>query len=95
MWRPDAGVVQWQSVGTGRTGLNGVQLTAAWDLSMDRVKVYGMSGRSIISTLRSDINRISDYYQDFSVRLGQVWVRWVSASPHIETSKPLGRRRPR
>src|SRR3978361_1643131 len=28
----------------GRTGLNGIQFTAAWDVSIDRVKIDGMSG---------------------------------------------------
>ena len=58
----------------GRTGLNGIQLTGAWDVSIDRVKVDSVSGRGLIASLRSDISPISDYYQDFSVRLSQLWI---------------------
>jgi hypothetical protein len=58
----------------GRTGLNGLQLTAAWMFKAERVKITGMSGSGIIASLRSDINPISDYYQSFSVVLSQLWI---------------------
>jgi hypothetical protein len=58
----------------GRTGLNGIQLTAAWMVKIDRVQVAGMSGSGIVAPLRSDINPISDFYQDLSVVISQSWI---------------------
>lgn len=67
------------SKGAGRTGLNGIQLTAAWLVSIDRVKVDGLSGRGLIASLRTDIDpTVSDSYQAFSVRLNQIWVSGCS-----------------
>jgi hypothetical protein len=58
----------------GRTGLNGIQLTAAWMVEIKRVKVSGLSGKGIVAPVRTDINPISDYYQDFSVIITQSWI---------------------
>lgn len=59
----------------GRTGLNGVQLTATWFASVNRVEIYGLSGSGVQSTLRTDIHpTISDYYQGFQVNLSQCFI---------------------
>ena len=58
----------------GRTGLNGIQLTAAWSVTIQKVKLESMSGSGVVVPLRTDINPISDFYQDFSVDLEQVWI---------------------
>lgn len=58
----------------GRTGLNGIQLTAAWFVKINRVKIEGMSGKGIVAPVRTDINPISDYYQNFSVIIEQSWI---------------------
>jgi hypothetical protein len=55
----------------GRTGLVGVQLTAAWFVKMTRVYINGVSSHGIAAPLRSDINPISDFYQNFSVLISQ------------------------
>ena len=58
----------------GRHGLNGIQLTAAWLVRIEKVKIDSMSGDGIVVPLRADINSISDYYQDFSIDLEQIWI---------------------
>jgi len=58
----------------GKTGLNGVQLTAAWLINITKVYIFGLSGDGIVTPLRNDINIISDYYQDFSVIISQSWI---------------------
>jgi hypothetical protein len=52
----------------GRTGLNGISLTAAWYVHIREVSVSGMSGDGIRVPWRPDIAPlISDPYQDFAV----------------------------
>lgn len=58
----------------GRRGLNGIQLTGAWMVKIEKVKIESMSGSGVVAPLRTDINAISDFYQDFSVNLEQVWI---------------------
>lgn len=56
----------------GRTGLNGIQLTAGWFVEIERVKVTGMSGSGIKVPLRADLHpTISDGYQNFSLMVRQ------------------------
>ena len=59
----------------GRTGLNGIQLTAAWYVRINRVEINGLSGKEIVAPIRNDINIISDYYQSFAVIISQSTIR--------------------
>lgn len=59
----------------GRTGLNGIQLTATWFANFNRVEVYGLSGSGFVASLRTDIHpTISDYYQGFQVNIHQCFI---------------------
>lgn len=59
----------------GHTGLNGIQLTAAWQVKLERVRVFGLPGSGIIATLRPDIHpTISDYYQSFAIKIEHAWI---------------------
>jgi len=58
----------------GRTGLNGVQLTAAWFARIKRAKIENLSGKGLVAPPRPDINAISDFYQDFAVTIEQSWI---------------------
>lgn len=59
----------------GRTGLNGIQLTAAWLFHSDSVKISGLSGHGYAADLRTDIHpTISDYYQSFAVTIERPWI---------------------
>jgi len=61
---------------SGRTGLNGIQLTAAWWVDIKNVFLNGLSGSGIITTLRPDIHpTISDYYQSFAITLHNLYIR--------------------
>lgn len=56
----------------GKTGCDGIKLTAAWNVDINDVTVYAMSGDGIIVPFRSDIYAaISDYWQCFSIRIAQ------------------------
>lgn len=56
----------------GRTGLNGVMLTAAWYVKIERVAIDALSGNGLIASWRSDLHpTISDGYQAFSVEVEQ------------------------
>lgn len=60
----------------GRTGLNGLQLTAAWFVDAKRLMIKAMSGSGLIATIRPDIHpTISDYYQSFAVNLEALYIR--------------------
>lgn len=60
---------------SGRTNLNGVQLTATWFANLKSIEVYGLSGSGLIASLRTDIHpTISDYYQGFQVKLSQLFI---------------------
>jgi hypothetical protein len=59
----------------GRTGINGVQLTACWFVSMQRVQIDGLSGSGLIASWRPDIDpSLSDVYQAFAVDLKQLHI---------------------
>ena len=59
----------------GRTGLNGIQLTASWFNKQENVEIYGLSGSGLIASLRPDISPgLSDPYQAFSVLNRQLWI---------------------
>ena len=61
---------------SGRTGLNGIQLTAAWWVDIENVIIEALSGSGIITTIRPDIHpTISDYYQAFAVTLRNLYIR--------------------
>lgn len=56
----------------GRTGLNGVQLTAAWNVNIRNVLIDGLSGSGIKASWRSDLHpSLSDGYQGFAVNVEQ------------------------
>lgn len=56
----------------GRTGLNGVQLTAAWNVHIQRVLIDRLSGSGIKASWRPDLNPTnSDFYQSFAVVIEQ------------------------
>jgi hypothetical protein len=57
----------------GRTGLNGVSLTAAWMVELKRVQVMGAKN-GFITPIRTDINPISDFYQCWAVDAEQCWI---------------------
>ena len=60
----------------GRTGINGIQLTASWWVNVKNVHFKSLSGNGIISTLRPDIHpTISDFYQAFAVNLEDLYIR--------------------
>jgi len=57
---------------SGRTGCDGMKLTAAWNLRMTNVWITGMSGHAINVPFRSDIFPvISDYWQCFAFDIQQ------------------------
>lgn len=61
---------------SGRTGVNGILLTAAWYTNIRRVKIEGLSGAGIKAPLRTDIHpTISDYYQSLSLDIRQCDIR--------------------
>lgn len=67
----DLGITQFP----GRTGLNGVQLTATWFANLERVEIYGLSGAGVLASLRTDISPgISDPYQGFQIHLNQMFI---------------------
>lgn len=56
----------------GRTGLNGILLTAAWNVHIQRVLIDRLSGSGIKVPWRSDLHpTLSDGYQGFSVTIEQ------------------------
>lgn len=56
----------------GRTGCDGMKLTAAWNLRMSNVYIEGMSGNGINVPFRNDIfPAISDFWQCFSFEINQ------------------------
>ena len=58
----------------GRTGLNGISLTAAWMTSVTRVMMQGGLRNGIVTPFRPDINPISDYYQNLALDVEQCWI---------------------
>jgi hypothetical protein len=57
---------------SGRTGCDGMKLTAAWNLRMTNVWITGMSGQAINVPFRSDIYAvISDFWQCFAFEINQ------------------------
>lgn len=58
----------------GRTGLHGIQLTAAWFVRIKRCRIMDLSRKGIVAPVRTDINPISDFYQNFSVIVEQSWI---------------------
>jgi len=60
----------------GRTGLNGIALTAAWFVDIKNVLIEGLPGHGIWTPLRTDLHpTISDYYQDFGVSVKRCFIR--------------------
>ena len=56
----------------GKTGCDGMKLTAAWNLRMRNVWIEGMSGKAINVPYRSDIYAaVSDYWQCFCFDIEQ------------------------
>lgn len=56
----------------GRSGLNGIQLTAAWNVHIQRVLIDSLSGSGIKASWRSDLSTtLSDGYQSCSVIIEQ------------------------
>lgn len=63
-------------VASGRTGHNGIALTAAWFVDIDQLDIEGMPGHGIFTPLRPDLHpTISDYYQDFAVSVKRSIIR--------------------
>jgi hypothetical protein len=57
---------------SGRTGCDGMKLTAAWNLRMTNVWITGMSGQAINVPFRNDIfPAISDFWQCFAFEINQ------------------------
>lgn len=56
----------------GKTGCDGLKLTAAWDVRLENVWVEGMSGKGINVPYRSDIYAaVSDPWQCYSIDISQ------------------------
>lgn len=58
----------------GRTGINGIQLTAAWLNEVKNVRILNLSGSGMTAPLRPDINPISDFYQSLFPDMERLWI---------------------
>jgi hypothetical protein len=59
----------------GRTGLNGIQLTAAWLGEIDSVFIHGLSGDAVKATWRPDLSAtLSDVYQSHALTMKRMYL---------------------
>lgn len=60
---------------TGRTNLNGISLTSAWNTTINRVWMPNGCHNGIITPFRPDIDAVSDRYQCWSLIVKQVFIQ--------------------
>lgn len=59
----------------GRTGLNGIQLTAAWLGEIENVMIEGLSGDAVKASWRPDLNAtLSDIYQSHALTFQRMYM---------------------